>query len=189
MRLRQLVIFLVSGYLFSASAEASKCVKLWQNSPKNINKLVLPDYVVKGCYENSRKILELLKKQNWLSVEKAKVLYITDILSFRAHVVVEFNGFIIDARNINYSSKVVPVLKAKDYFAISPALRLSEVRVIPAMDYLRDFYSFSEFYYLAGLNNYRDLYSFGISKQIAIRYPIISFQDYLQREFPEDQVQ
>ncbi len=128
------------------------------------------------CQYNSLKVLQTLKEQKGFSMAKANILISGQSNGGHEHVVVEYNGFIYDAR-LRTDNIVVPQPLAQ-YFSDNAFVDRSIVRIIPGQEYL---YTMP---YVEGDYYFRDIRFRELSLDISKKRPLIPLRDYLNNQAP-----
>ncbi|MGE3386142.1 MAG: hypothetical protein AB7K41_05380 [Bdellovibrionales bacterium] len=152
---------------------------------RSLKRPTLKEYASLQCYRNVFCLLQALSRQERFEVDQAEILYLGPFLGFDFHVVLLYKGLIFDPRDLDEKNGV-PQVRMNRYFKEKTwgELRLgpqTEVRVIPAAEYLRDFVQLGYKYYARGLPgvNHRTSAS---KAEVDARYPRRRLSDFLRGE-------
>lgn len=187
MKLRLFIVTALVSFSFAAFASfgaletnTSTCKKLLARAglPPKIN---FDGFVCLQCYSNVLGIIEELKDNPRFDLKQMNVLYISGFDLYGFHAIIQYGDFIIDPSQ-NYAAGNKAYLYSRDvYFQSLSKKTTSMVRVIPALDYLKDFDNLGATYYMDGLQ-YPDSISEHTNDNFPSankRYPPQTLSDYL----------
>ncbi len=144
------------------------------------------EYGENRCYYNVYNLIVHLKDDPNFDLEKMKVLYISHLDGFEVHAILAYENFIIDPTQPSDAANEAQLIPREEYFVHVPAMFISEIRVIPAKDYLNEFQEKTPAFYIEGMDvDTRNIPRARYSRSANQRYPLMLLTDYFQQEHVE----